>query len=157
MSINIGITENNTHQVAFFLNKILADEFVLYLKTRKAHWNIEGLDFYDKHKFFQSQYEQIDQFVDDLAERIRTIGHYTPASLSVYLQLTHLTERSRENNDANGFITELLKDNESIIIKLREYINPIQTDFKDIGTADFITSLLEKHEKMAWLLRSHLK
>lgn len=157
MTPNIGITDSNRQSIATALSKILADEYVLYTKTRNAHWNIEGADFYDKHKFFEAQYEQLDDFIDSIAERIRTLGHYSPASLKQFLSLTHLSEDSRATNDSKGFITELLNDHESIIIHLRENINRFANDFSDLGTSDFITGLMEDHEKMAWFLRSHLK
>ncbi len=156
MKANIGITEQNSQMVVDELAKILADEYVLYTKTRNAHWNIEGADFYEKHKFFEMQYTQLEDFTDKVAERIRTLGYYAPATLSSFLSLTQLTEFSREKNDSNGFIKELLMDHESIIIKLRENINRFSTDYKDAGSSDFITGLMEDHEKMAWLLRSHL-
>lgn len=157
MKTEIGITEANRQAVATELAKILADETVLYIKTKNAHWNIEGADFYDKHKFFETQFGQIDELIDSVAERIRTIGHYAPATLKSYLNLTHLTEQASEKNDSQGFIKELLEDHESIIMVLREHIKSFTNDFHDLGTSDFITGLMETHEKMAWFLRSHLK
>jgi starvation-inducible DNA-binding protein len=157
MKIEIGITESNRQNVANELAKILADETVLYIKTKNAHWNIEGPDFYDKHKFFEMQFGQLDAIIDSVAERMRTIGHYAPATLKSYLDLTHLTEQTSEKNDSHGFIKELLEDHESIIIVLRENIKVFATEFHDLGTSDFITGLMETHEKMAWFLRSHLK
>lgn len=156
MKINIGIAEKNSQLVVDQLARILADEFVLYTKTRNAHWNVEGADFYEKHKFFEMQYMQLEEFIDKIAERIRTLGFYTPATLAAFLNLTQLTEFSREKNDSKGFIKELLMDHESIIFKLRENITSFANDFHDIGSSDFITGLMEEHEKMAWLLRSHL-
>lgn len=156
MKIEIGITESNRQHIANELAKILADETVLYIKTKNAHWNIEGPDFYDKHKFFETQFGELDTLIDSVAERIRTIGHYAPASLKSYLDLTHLTEQSSEKIDSQGFIKELLEDHESIIIVLRENIRAFASDYHDLGTSDFITGLMETHEKMAWFLRSHL-
>ena len=156
MKANIGISQENLAEVAHELSKILADEYVLYTKTRNAHWNVEGADFLEKHKFFEGQFEQIDEFIDSVAERIRTIGHYPPATLTSFLALTHLTEVSREKNDSHGFIRELLADHETIIEKIRENINHFTDDFHDAGSTDFITGLMENHEKMAWFLRSHL-
>ena len=155
--MNIGIKPQNLAEAAHTLSVVLADEFLLYTKTRKAHWNVEGGDFYDKHKFFESQYEQLDETMDDVAERIRTLGHYSPATLQQFLQLTRLTELSRKKNDATGFIKELLADHESIIIHLRENIKRFADELNDAGTSDFITGLMETHEKMAWMLRAHLK
>ena len=73
------------------------------------------------------------------------------------MALTHLTEESREKNDSTGYIKELLLDHESILIHLRENINNFATELRDAGTSDYITGLLENHEKMAWMLRAHLK
>src|SRR5260221_14520286 len=104
MKASIGISPANLQAVAAELSKILADEFLLYTKTRNAHWNVEGIDFSAKHIFFENQYEQLDETMDSVAERIRTIGEYAPATLTQFLKLTHLTEQSREQNDSKGFI-----------------------------------------------------
>jgi len=157
MKANIGIKQESITKVVDVLTKVLADEFVLYTKTKKAHWNVEGPDFYNKHIFFEQQYEALDEIVDNVAERIRTLGHYAPATLKEYLALTHLTEESREKNDSTGYIKELLADHESILIHLRENINNFAAELHDAGTSDYITGLLENHEKMAWMLRAHLK
>jgi starvation-inducible DNA-binding protein len=156
MKAKIGIKEKNCQSVATELSRIMADEYVLYTKTRNAHWNVEGPDFYDKHKFFEVQFGQIDDFIDQVAERIRTLGHYPPATLTSFLSLTQLTEKTREKNDSRGFIEELLEDHQSIIIRLRENIHRFAAEYGDAGTSDFITGLMEEHEKMAWFLRSHL-
>ena len=157
MLTKIGIKEENLAAVAYSLSQILADEFVLFTKTKKAHWNVEGPDFHSKHLFFESQFQQLDNIIDSVAERIRTLGHYAPGSLKEYLELTHLSEQSREINDSKGFIKELLADHESILIHLRENINRFGTVLHDLCSSDYITGLLETHEKMAWMLRAHLK
>lgn len=157
MKPQIGISNDNLIAVAHALNGFLADEFILYLETKNAHWNVEGPDFHTMHKFFEEQYDQLDEIMDEVAERIRALGHYAPATMKAYLELTHLTEQSREKNDSGGFIKELLLDHESIIIRLRANINTFANELNDAGTSDFITGLMEKHEKMAWMLRAHLK
>ena len=156
MKANIGLTPENSQAVANELAKILADEYVLSTKTRNAHWNVEGADFYDKHKLFELQFGQLDEFIDSIAERIRSIGHYAPATLKTFLELTQLTEMTREKNDSQGFITELLADHEAVIINLRENIHRFADEFKDLGSSDFITGLMESHEKMAWFLRTRI-
>jgi len=155
MKANIGINEENRSAVSAQLAKLLADEYVLYTKTRNAHWNIEGPDFHAMHLFFESQYQQLDDVMDSVAERIRKIGHYAPATLTQLLQLTHLTEASVNKNTSTGFLKELLEDHESIITFIRGNINPFANDYHDAGTSDFITGLLETHEEMAWMLRAH--
>jgi starvation-inducible DNA-binding protein len=157
MKTSIGIKNENLAKVAGILVQTLADEFVLYTKTKKAHWNVEGADFYNKHLFFEAQYEQLDDIIDSLAERIRMLGHYAPATLREYLALTHLSETHLESNDSLTYMKALLSDHESILIHLRENIENFAVEFHDAGTSDYITGLLETHEKMAWMLRSHLK
>ena len=108
------------------------------------------------HLFFEAQYEALDDMMDGVAERIRTVGHYAPATLKSFLQLTHLTEKIESKNDSAGFIRELLEDHESIIVYLRENINAFANTYNDAGSSDYITGLMEQHEKMAWMLRAHL-
>jgi len=146
----------NTKAVASQLEKLLADEYVLNTKTRNAHWNIEGADFHAMHLYFESLYEEMDEIMDSVAERIRSIGHYAPATLQEFLDLTHLTEKRAAKNNSQSFIKDLLQDHETIIDFLKENIAPFADKHKDYGTSDFITGLLEKHEKMAWMLRSHV-
>ena len=157
MKTNIGLTEQNTEAVAEQLAKLLADETVLYIKTRNAHWNVTGDNFHANHIFFEEQYKQLDEVIDSVAERLRKIGHYAPATMKMYLELTHLTEYSDRTNDGLGYMKDLLKDHESIIEFMRGNVNEFQTAHKDAGTGDFVTGLLEKHEKIAWMLRAHLK
>jgi starvation-inducible DNA-binding protein len=156
MKTEIGIKPANTAEIAQSLNGLLADEHVLYIKTRRAHWNVEGPDFLTIHRFFEEQYKQLEQIIDDIAERIRTIGHFAEATLAGFLAETHLSEDTRAKNDSAGFIKSLLGDHETIIIHLRENIERFDEEWKDAGTSDFITGLMETHEKMAWMLRAHL-
>lgn len=156
MKTQIGLSEKSRQEVTNELAKLMADENLLYIKTKDAHWNVEGADFYQKHTFFEMQFGELDNIIDRVAERIRALGHYAPGTLKSFLDLTHLIEASREKNDSNGYIKELLSDHESIIMKLRKNIHPFANEFKDTGTSDFITGIMEEHEKMAWFLRSHL-
>jgi starvation-inducible DNA-binding protein len=157
MKTNIGVTEANRKAVSAQLAKLLADEYVLYTKTRNAHWNVEGADFHAMHLFFESQYEELDEIMDSVAERIRMLGHYAPATLKSFLQLTHLGELTERSNDSLGFIRELVEDHDSIIQFIRGNISPFANEYGDAGTSDFITGLMEDHEKMAWMLRSHIR
>jgi starvation-inducible DNA-binding protein len=151
----IGIREQNRHAITLQLSKLLADEFLLYTKTRNAHWNVEGTDFHAMHLFFESQYRQLDEMTDSVAERIRQLGHYAPATISQLQRLTHLSEYAEHDNSSLSYIRELLEDHESVIEFIRENISPFANEFKDAGTSDFITGLMEKHEAMAWMLRAH--
>lgn len=155
MNPNIDISDKNRQAIADILNTLLADEYVLYTKTRNAHWNIEGSNFIGLHKFFESQYEALDEIVDSVAERVRKLGHYSLGSLKDFLKLTHLSEEG-ELNDEKDAIKALLQDHEAVIDSMRKNIAVINDKYKDAGTADFVTGLMEEHEGMAWMLRAHL-
>jgi len=156
MEPHIGIKSEYSEEVANALIGMLADEFILYVQTRKAHWNVESPHFFFLHKLFEDQYRRIGELIDDVAERIRSIGYFAPATLREYLQLTHLTEQSHRTGYDNGFLRDLLMTHESIIMNLRKHIDSVDQKLRDAGTSDFITGVVMTHEKMAWILRSHL-
>lgn len=155
--MNIGISANNRQKVASELSKLLANEYVLYTKTKNAHWNVEGADFYDKHQLFDNQANQLADIIDSVAERIRAIGFTAPATLKAFLELTSLLETNLTINDSTVFIKDLLAAHETIIIELRKNISLFADDYADMGSSDFVTSLLQEHEKTAWILRTVLK
>ncbi len=156
MKANIGISEQNSVEVAAVLNKILADEYLLYTKTRNYHWNVEGDKFMQLHLFYETQYTAIDEFIDEVAERIRQIGHYAQGRLKDFIQQSQLVEQEY-TSDQRTQLTNLLDDHEALVRFLRLHIEVFTEKFKDAGNADYITGLMEKHEKMAWFLRSYLK
>jgi len=156
MKPQIDITSKNLSELALLLNTLLADEFILYTKTRNAHWNVEGSAFHALHKFFESQYEQLDEVIDDVAERVRSLGHYSLGSLREYVKIARLEEPLMEFNNAKKMIQSLLEDHETLIRILRKDITSAGDKYKDLGTSDFLTGLMEQHEKMAWMLRAHL-
>lgn len=156
MSVNIGIPVKDLQAVANELQKVLADEFVLYTKTRNYHWNVEGDNFMELHKFFETQYEELDEIMDEVAERIRMLGHYSEARLKDFIQLTRLDEPAY-TSDQKQQLQNLLSDHEILIQALRKDINAFSDQYKDLGSADFVTGLLRHHEKSAWFIRSYLK
>ena len=157
MNPNIGITEDNRQSIAMELLALLADEYILYTKTKNALWNIEGGDFHSMQLFFELQYRELDEVIDRVAERIRAIGSYAPASLSSFLNITSLTESPMERNDSSALIKELMLDHECIITSQRKSFNRFIDLYQDLGTGDFISGLIEKHEEMAWKLRAQLQ
>jgi starvation-inducible DNA-binding protein len=156
MKPNIGISDKNLQKVANLLNPLLADEFALYVKTRNAHWNVTGDNFYELHKFFEKQYKQLEEIMDEVAERVRMLGHYSIGTLNDIVKNTRLTENKADNGTQTNLIRGVLDDQETIIRILRKDIEEAENELKDTGTTDFITGLMEKHEKMAWMLRSYL-
>lgn len=157
MKTNIGILEKNRQKVVIDLTNFLAAEYVLYTKTKIAHWNIEGIDFYEKHKLFDEQASQLSNTIDNIAERIRSLDFPVPSSLKNFLELSNLKEMGTTKNDSKSLIQELLLDHETIIIELRKKINVFAEELEDMGSSDFITGLMQEHEKIAWILRTHLK
>ena len=110
----------------------------------------------EMHKFFEEHYDDLAEIVDDVAERIRMLGHYPEGRMKDFLRLTRLQEQDYTTAQAEQ-VKNLLVDHESIIINIRKVISAVNDTYNDAGTADFITGLMEKHEKMAWMLRSYLK
>jgi starvation-inducible DNA-binding protein len=156
MKPNIGISDQHRQAVVDRLNTILADEYALYTKTRNFHWNVTGPQFNDLHKFFQAQYEELDELVDEVAERARTLGGRAVGSLGEFAKMTRLTEDTGAAAAATDMVRSLLGDHETLIRALREDVVATAERFQDLGTSDFLTGLMEKHEKMAWMLRAVL-
>jgi starvation-inducible DNA-binding protein len=157
MNTNIEISNENLKKVATLLNTLLSDEFLLYTKTLNAHWNVQGKNFMELHILFQSQYTPLAVIIDDTAERIRSLGHFALGSLKNFLQVSRLSEQNDNFNNQDHIIQSLLQDHESVVRSLRKEINIVGDEIKDLGTADFMTGLMEQHEKMAWMLRSYLQ
>ena len=157
MTVNIGLSEGPRQAVAKILSALLADEYVLYTKTRNYHWNVVGPQFNDLHKFFEAQYEALDDVVDEVAERIRTLGGKTPGTLVEFREHTRLKEHPKQYPDARDMIGHLLADHETVIRALRADLETVAAKHGDIGTNDFLTGLMERHEKMAWMLRAFLE
>jgi starvation-inducible DNA-binding protein len=156
MKPNIEISDKNLKEVSTLLNTLLADEYVLYTKTRNAHWNIQGQNFMELHKFFQSQYEELDETIDEIAERVRMLGHFPIGSLKDFLAITNLLENAEDFSNQKKILQTLITDHETVIRIIRNEITPISDKYKDLGTSDFVTGIIKQHEKMAWMLRAYL-
>ena len=156
MTPNLGIPEADRQTVVKILNALLADEYVLYTKTRNYHWNVVGPRFNDLHKFFEAQYEDLNGVVDDVAERARTLGGPALGTLAEFVKAARLTEHPGQAPDADGMLADLLAGHEAIVRQLRTDLEAAAAGH-DAGTSDFLTGLMERHEKMAWMLRAFLE
>jgi starvation-inducible DNA-binding protein len=152
----IGLTDKARQGVAKLLNVLLADEHLLYTQTRNYHWNVIGPRFHDLHKFFEAQYEEVNEFIDQVAERVRALGGISAGSLGEFLELARNKESSGLPRDAQGMVGSLLATHEALIRNLRSDLEKAD-EFGDAGTNDFLTGLMEQHEKMAWMLRATLE
>lgn len=156
MTLNTGLVAKSRDGVAKLLNTLLADEYVIYTRTRNYHWNVVGPRFHDLHKFFEAQYEQTDEAIDDIAERVRALGGRSAGSLTEFLALTRLEESPSETPDDQAMVANLLADHEAVIRSLRKDLEKAAA-LGDAGTSDFLTGLMEQHEKTAWMLRATLQ
>lgn len=154
MKIEIGITEIDRNKIVEGLSKLLADSYVLYLKTHNYHWNVEGPMFNTLHQMFMVQYTEMWNALDLIAERIRALGSYAPGSYKKFSQLSTIPE-SDESLSAKDMIKQLLHGHETVAKTIRN-IFPIAEQGSDESTLDLLTQRLQVHEKTAWMLRSLL-
>lgn len=139
------------------LSELLADTYLLYLKTQNFHWNVESPNFYALHKFFEEQYEALAEAVDILAERIRALKAPSPASFKEFLALTTLSEQeAKKSLNAEGMIDRLLADHEKIGKNIEKYFAIAEKDGDEV-TLDLFIQRKTEHDKFAWMLRSTLK
>ena len=156
MHANIGLSKEQREGVVLLLTPVLADEYLLYTKTRNYHWNVVGPQFNDLHKFFEAQYEELEDIVDDVAERARSLGGKAIGTLAEFLKHTRLQEAPGEYPQASDMLAHLLADHEATVRQLRADLEICADKFHDMGTNDFLTGLMERHEKIAWMLRSFI-
>ncbi len=152
---HIGLSEKNLSLVSNHLNILLCNEYALYTKTLKYHWNVEGPLFGPLHELFKVQYEQLLDIVDDVAERVRALGHKSLGTMKEFIAHATVKEDAGHYPDAMDMIKNLVIAHETIIKQIREDID-FSAKINDMGTNNFLCDLIEKHEKAAWMLRAHL-
>ncbi|RYE05928.1 MAG: DNA starvation/stationary phase protection protein [Rickettsiaceae bacterium] len=156
MSQSIIITSNETANSSSKLSVLLANTYLLYLKTQNYHWNIVDKSFISLHQFLENQYQELAEAVDTIAERIRVLDNIAPATFAEFLQLATLSEQDKARNSSE-MLTNLVKDHNLISKDIRGYINEMQdTNSNDHGTIDFFTNRLKAHEQAVWMLKSHM-
>jgi starvation-inducible DNA-binding protein len=156
MKPKIGITEKHLHGSISLLSIILADEMTLYIKTRKFHWNVSGQSFMELHKLFQSQYTELEETIDLIAERINKLGGKTIGTMQEFNAISRLKESPDKYPSQKEMMKELLEDHEFVITEIRKDIEKSEIKNKDAGTTDFLTGIMEEHETTAWILRRYL-
>ncbi len=153
-SVNIGIDAASLARIAEELSHVLANTYTLYLKTHNFHWNVTGPLFKTLHVMFEEQYVELAEAVDTLAERIRALGFFAPASYSAFAKLSSIPEATDVPN-AQDMIRQLIEGHEAVARAARSAFT-IADDAKDESTADLLTQRLQIHEKTAWMLRASL-
>ncbi len=151
---NTNISAENRKALADGLSRALADSYTLYLKTHNFHWNVEGPGFQGLHNLFEKQYTDLAEAIDDVAERIRALGHYAPGSFTEFAQLASVKEQTQKL-DSRSMLRELAEDQDTIVATMRKVIKTAQ-EAEDPASEDLMVSRIQAHEKNAWMLRAYL-
>ena len=155
MEMDTGISAEQRGAIAQGLSKLLADTYVVYLKTHNFHWNVEGPMFQTLHLMFMEQYTETWNAIDLIAERIRSLGEYAPGTYKEYSKLTRIKETDGVPK-AEQMVQLLIEGQEAIVRTARELL-PVADEASDEPTLDLLTQRMQVHEKNAWMLRSLLK
>jgi starvation-inducible DNA-binding protein len=153
--IDIGIPANQRQEIAEGLGRLLADSYVLYLKTHGFHWNVTGPMFNTLHQMFMGQYTELWNALDEIAERIRALGHPAPMGGRRYIELSSI-EETHQAPEAMAMVAELMRGHEAVARTARGLF-PLVDAAGDEPSADLLTQRLQIHEKTAWMLRSLLE
>ena len=153
--MDTGISTKDRAAIAKGLSRLLADTYVVYLKTHNFHWNVEGPMFQTLHQMFMEQYTEAWNAIDLVAERIRSLGHYAPGTYREYLDLARVKETP--GVPKAGQMVKLLIDGQESVVKTAREVLPLAEKADDQPTLDLLTQRMQVHEKNAWMLRSLLK
>lgn len=151
---SIGVKEDKKELTIKFLNRLLSNEFVLFMKIWNFHWIIVSPNFGPTHKFFGDLYEKFFDTIDETAERIRSLGGRPIGALNQYLKTTELKEYEDEDiPEERKMYEKILEDYEFIIREIRNFLD---TEGIDNGTMNYLEDLIMNLEKDAWMVRSHI-
>lgn len=154
MELDTGMSQEERATISGALSKLLADTYVLYVKTQNFHWNIHGPEFYALHKLSEEHYGEMADAIDEIAERIRALGFFVEGSMEAFLKLSSVEE------DHNIFpkvkyLQHLIEAHEQVIRDCRS-LGTLADKNKDHATVDLMGRRLGFHEKATWMLRSQL-
>lgn len=152
MKEKISIIKKNHGQVLEALSQILADTYILALKTQNFHWNVSGPHFFGLHAVFETQYKQLFDSIDVIAERIRALKAPAPATFHEYLKMGTLSEAGHHLT-ADQMVRELAHDHETMAKHLTGFFHVAEKDHDQV-TLDLLIQRKEAHDKTAWMLRS---
>lgn len=150
---NTGLDSNSRAAVAQALNGVLADTYTLYQKTHAYHWNVTGPQFHSLHLMFEEEYNEMWLALDTIAERVRALGQFAPASGKAFASLTSIESVESEPPAALAMVRNLLAGHETLIRRAREALATAE-EANDAATADLLTQRIQTHEKTAWMLRA---
>ncbi|BCD96293.1 Dps family protein [Marinagarivorans cellulosilyticus] len=151
-AINIGISEENRLAIAEGLKHLLADSYTLYLQTHNFHWNVTGPQFRELHLMFEEHYTELAIAVDDIAERIRTLGVIAPGTYKAFAQLSSIEEV--DDIPAAGAMVDILTQGHEVVVRTARQVLKAAQDADDESTAALVSDRMRIHEKTAWMLRA---
>ncbi len=154
--VDIGIKEDDRAAIADALAQLLADSYTLYLKTHNYHWNVTGPHFGELHTLFESQYQDLALAVDEIAERIRALGHRAPASYAEFGARTSIPEAGPGKTSAMDMVRALAQDHQAVA-RAASVVIAVADAGSDEPTQGMATDRQQVHEKAAWMLRSFLE
>ena len=156
MDIDIGISKAHREAIGKSLSQVLADTYVLYLKTHAYHWNVTGPWFAALHTLFEGQYNDLHNAADTLAERIRALGRFAPGSYASFSRLASIKEDNDDIPAAMTMVANLVMGHEALGRTLRSAFKVAEAG-GDQATMDLLIGRMEASDKAAWMLRSHLE
>ena len=156
MDMDIGITNTHRETIAQGLSHVLADTYLLYIKTHAYHWNVTGPLFSSLHLLFETQYNELHDAADTIAERIRALGHFAPGSYGTFSRLSSIAEENENVPAALTMVRNLSLGHEALGRTLRSVFKTAEAG-GDQATMDLLIGRMEASDKAAWMLRSHLE
>jgi starvation-inducible DNA-binding protein len=153
IATTLGLKPKELAKVASGLAGVLADTYLLYLKTQNFHWNVTGPMFGELHALFETQYGDLAAAVDERAARIRAVGEFAPGSFAQFRKLSKIADE--ENILPAERMIEQAADNEHVVRRMRELFE-LSEEAGDVETGDILIRRMQYHAKQAWMLRSYL-
>lgn len=142
------------NEVSKLLKEVLADQFLIYTKSRNYHWNVVGSNFYGLHKAFEDLYNELAEDIDAIAERMRILGSKAPGTLKEFLKLSSIKEEEGKYPASTVMVKNIVNDLEYLTNKMNAAAKKFQDKYEDEITAGMFYSLIEKYEKTTWMLKS---
>ena len=151
----IGLDSTKSKQLAEKLNDLLANYSIFYQNTRGFHWNIKGDKFFELHIKFEELYTDLQVKIDEIAERILTLGAAPEHKYTSYQKVSSISE-SNQVNDGMKSVQEIL-DSFSVIIQLQREILDLSDEINDEGTNALMSDYIRTQEKLVWMYSAYLK
>ncbi|MDX1525983.1 MULTISPECIES: Dps family protein [Idiomarinaceae] len=150
----IGLDQKHSEQLAERLNQLLANYQIFYMNVRGFHWNIKGKEFFELHAKFEETYNELLLKVDEIAERVLTLGQRPLHAYSTYIEASEIQE-SKDIHDGKACVREIL-DSYKVTIRLQREILELASEAGDEGTSSLMSDYIKEQEKTAWMLTSYL-